>query len=442
MATMATHPDHVAQRLRQIIWYGLAAIFIGLPFHAFLITYAGAHLPSGVTTALRYWKEIILLGMAIFAATLMVRDKHIRQQLLHDRLMWLFVVFASIHLVMLMVFGAAPFAALLAFKINLGFLALYLIISTTQGLNPPKTTTVIKLILIPASIVGLFGLLQLTVLPRDVLQYFGYGMPGEPNPAYYLIENSETVRIMSTLWGPNQFGSYLVLPLILSLWWAITGSGRQRMLGIIVFLLSLISLYGSHSRGAWLAALVAICLLIFFLVSKWWRIALISIVVVSSAILASLTVNHKLPPRLEVLILHGPQAQGETGYLSSNDGHLRALTLGYDRLRDHPLGAGLEAAGRASEGLKTQLYTENYYLQLAVQTGYEGLGVFICILVVIAYRLRPHHNAHPMVIPLLAIFIGLSVNNLFAHTWSDGATAWLWWGLAGLVYVTRDKEIA
>ncbi|MEO7617281.1 MAG: hypothetical protein ABIS59_00390, partial [Candidatus Saccharibacteria bacterium] len=150
--------------------------------------------------------------------------------------------------------------------------------------------------------------------------------------------------------------------------------------------------------------------------------------------------SHKLPRSLDVILLHGIPAQNNTGYISSNAGHLRALTLGYDKPKAHPFGSGLEAAGRASEGTNDQLYTENFYLQLAVQIGYLGLATFLAIVVITATRLWATIKNQPIAIALLASLIGLSINNLLAHTWSDGATAWIWWGLAGIVIAKSKRE--
>jgi hypothetical protein len=244
---------------------------------------------------------------------------------------------------------------------------------------------------------------------------------------------------MSTLWGPNQFGSYLVLPLALSLWWLFTGTSKQKLFSAIVFILDLLSLYGSQSRGAWLAAATAILIIVVAMSHGVvrWALAITGTVAITAIIL--LAVNHKLPEKLNILFLHGVSTEGKTGFISSNGGHLRALTLGYDRFESHPLGSGLEAAGRASENSTEKLYTENFFLQLAVQIGYEGLLVFLIICAIVAWRLFSGISYIPLSIPLLASFAGLSLNNIVAHTWSDGATAWLLWGLAGIVAAQTNR---
>ena len=427
-------------RIEQWIWYGFVAIAIGLPFHAFLITWIGSFAPRNVSSLLRYWKEFILIAMSAATVILIVRENPLRKRLLADRFAWILSIFTLLHLCILLVYKTSPFAGILGLKINLAFLLLYLILSLTQIRTKITTIALSKLVLIPAAIVGLLGTLQTFVLPHDILTHFGYGPVGGPNPAYYVIENTDTIRVMSTLWGPNQFGSYLVLPLTLSFWWLIKGTNRQKLFSGTVFILDLLSLYGSQSRGAWLATAFAL-LVVFILQARGFvRLAIAGAGIILIGAIIFLAAHHKLPTKINTLILHGESAQINTGYISSNGGHVKALTLGFDRLQAHPFGAGLEAAGRASEGTADQLYTENFFLQLAVQVGYEGIAIFLILCVLIAWRLIATLHLASLSLPLLASFIGLSINNLFAHTWSDGATAWIWWGLAGIIFATSQAQ--
>ena len=435
MATRAAKPNH----FEQWIWYGIVVIVVGLPFHAFLITWLGSVLPHAAAV-LRYWKEGIFLGMLVATAVLVARDPSLQKRLLADRFAWLLTIFTLIHAGIYLVFGAATFAAILALKINLGFLGLYLVLSLTQIKTHITPATLSKLVLIPAGIVGAIGVLQAFFLPHDILTHFGYGPLLGTNPAYYLIENSNTIRVMSTLWGPNQFGSYLVFPIVLSFWWLLKGSSRQRLFSGLVLILDLLALYGSQSRGAWLAAALALITVTILVARGWvrWALGLVGIIALSSVII--LAASHKLPEKLNILLLHSSATTGKNDYVSSNGGHLRALTWGFDRLAAHPAGAGLEAAGRASENSSEKLYTENFFLQLAVQIGYEGLFVFLIICGLIAWRLIITLPLHPLSLPLFAAFIGLSTNNLVAHTWSDGATAWIWWAVAGIVFAGASRK--
>ncbi|MEO7617564.1 MAG: hypothetical protein ABIS59_01865, partial [Candidatus Saccharibacteria bacterium] len=148
------------RKLEQWIWYGFIAIAIGLPFHAFLITWLGSFAPSSFTTLVRYWKECILLGMATATGILLAKDASMRKHFLNDRFAWALSIFALIHLIILISFKTAIFAGVLGLKINLAFLVLYLILTLTQLHTKITTSNLLKLVLIPAGIVGFIGVLQ------------------------------------------------------------------------------------------------------------------------------------------------------------------------------------------------------------------------------------------------------------------------------------------
>ncbi len=147
--------------LERYIWYGFVAIAIGLPFHAFVITWLGSIFPNSVVTPLRYWKEAILLLMCVATLILLARNNILRQRLIADRFAQTLAIFTGIHLIIYAIFRPTPFAGILALKINLGFLALYLILSLTQIHTKISIPSIIKLVLIPAGIVGAFGTLHL-----------------------------------------------------------------------------------------------------------------------------------------------------------------------------------------------------------------------------------------------------------------------------------------
>lgn len=423
--------------LRRFVWYGLGAILVGLPFHAFVMTWLGTIIDPPAITVLRYWKEVLLLLMGTAIVGILAQDQASRRTLRHDRLAWAVAILALLHVGTIIAFGGSVAAIILGLKINLGFLILYLIVATAAP--QVRLRHVAYLILIPAAIVGGIGTLQLTVLPPDILTHFGYGALGQPNPAFYLIEASNTLRIMSTLWGPNQLGSYLILPLILAVWCAYSQRGKLALAASAIAILDLIALYGSHSRGAWLAAATGLYVLGIVVSHGWKRYVVIIAPLVAGAALAAFATSSQAPDKLKLIIFHGIPASVDTGYISSNQGHVLALQAGVKQLSQYPFGAGLEAAGRASEGLAGQLYTESFYLQLAVQTGYQGLLAFIAVMFITLWRCLKDHFHHPLAPVLIASFIGLSINNLVAHTWSDGATAWIWWGVAGLIYAQRRR---
>ncbi len=56
-----------------------------------------------------------------------------------------------------------------------------------------------------------------------------------------------------------------------------------------------------------------------------------------------------------------------------------------------------------------------------------GMLIFLAITFLVAQKLYSQKNA-----VLLASFVGINLMNLLLHTWTDTATAWTWWLLAGV----------
>ncbi len=84
------------------------------------------------------------------------------------------------------------------------------------------------------------------------------------------------------------------------------------------------------------------------------------------------------------------------------------------------------------------MVSENYYLQLALETGLLGLALFLAATFNLAVVLA--RSPEPIMSALLAAFIGLSLAGLFTHVWANDAVAYSWWGLAGLVYGRANQS--
>src|SRR6476469_584320 len=61
-----------------------AVIIILLPFHAFLSVWLSSIF--GHYTALRLWKEVLLVGLVVLAGYVLFRDKRLRQEFFTSRL--------------------------------------------------------------------------------------------------------------------------------------------------------------------------------------------------------------------------------------------------------------------------------------------------------------------------------------------------------------------
>src|SRR6185503_16711282 len=171
-------------------------------------------------------------------------------------------------------------------------------------------------VLIPAVLVVIFGLLQVYALPAGFLKHFGYGAS---TILPYETLGTTTLRFPSTLGGPNQLGTYLILPTVMAgllalrrrqWWWLLLTAGA----GVV--------LIHTYSRAAWLGALCAVVVVTLGLVSTRTRLiaaGAIGVLALVGAIIVDRLV--KTGSSLRNYILHSSTApniqSSDTQHLSS-----------------------------------------------------------------------------------------------------------------------------
>ncbi|HEX7259316.1 MAG TPA: hypothetical protein VF272_00065, partial [Candidatus Saccharimonadia bacterium] len=188
-------------------------ILIGLmPFHAFFSIWLG-HL-FGSQVLWQSWKEILLLCLASAAALMLYRQPS-RIKRLRTSFNYIFVAFIAVALAITVLHGPSPTVALFGIKTDIEFLLAFLLaqlVADTRFLGQAAKTLIIS----SGAVIG-FGLLQIFLLPKDWLAQFGYNA-GTIQPYLPLDPAIDAVRIVATLGGPNQLGSFLILPHCLVVW--------------------------------------------------------------------------------------------------------------------------------------------------------------------------------------------------------------------------------
>jgi hypothetical protein len=99
-----------------------------------------------------------------------------------------------------------------------------------------------------------------------------------------------------------------------------------------------------------------------------------------------------------------------------------------------PFGDGPGTAGPASvyNGNHGSRIAEDYYVQIAQETGWLGLALFLSVVVLVAMELYAQIGISRLALLLFASLIGVSFVNLLSHAWADDTLAFVWWGLAGI----------
>jgi hypothetical protein len=319
------------------------------------------------------------------------------------------------------------------------FLGLCLVVAARNDWLQKHWTT---LVLVPAAIVVLFGLLQAWVLPYNFLQHFGYG-PATIAPYMTVNSNLHYIRVQSTLRGANPLGAYLILALsVIAVQFIRSRSNRVRLGYGLFGIGTAIVLFFTYSRSAWLgAALSLACLTVAAIkstrVRRWIWLSVAALLVIAVGLTLALHNN----TRFEDIVLH---TSPHTVPTTSDQGHESALRQGLHDLANDPLGRGPGTAGAASVYNRdgSIRLAENYFIQIGQEIGWLGLALFIIINLLVAVALW-RVRADPMALALWASLIGISFVGLLSHVWADDTLCYLWWGLAGIAlspYLFKRKE--
>lgn len=412
--------------------HGIVVALLGLaPFYAFLTVF-GAHL-TGHYTLWRAWDEALLTGLSALVVYWLVRNPKLRAQIVGNTLVRLIAVYGLLTLVLGVVSYLKHEVTLEAVAygtvINLRFLVICMCVWVVAIRSPWLQQRWPKLLLAPAVLVGLFALLQYTVLPHGFLAHFGYDS-STIVPMETVNNNPSFIRVQSSLRGANPLGAYMVIVLaaVAALW----RFQRLRLMTTGVAFVALEALLFSFSRSAWLGAIVAGLIVLYMgLRSRRARRFAALGVIAGAVLLAGALVLLRHQTALQNTLYHTDQNSQVA--ISSNDARASALRTGLDDVVHEPFGTGPGTAGPASvhnKGHSVRI-AENYFLQIAGEVGWVGLMVLFGIFWFVGRELY-WRRADPLAAALLASLLGLTVVNMLSHAWTDDTLAIVWWGFAGI----------
>lgn len=416
-------------------------IFFLLPFHAFLTVW-GASL-IGHYTALRLWKEVLLALCTGGMLYLFLVDHKIRSHTLSRRLVQVILAYVVLNVAwgLLAYYQHDVTAKALGYGLisDLRYLIFFLV-TWSVALRMSKLRLHWQwLVIYPAIVVVVFGLLQAFALPHDFLRHFGYGSSTIP-ATETINHNQNYIRVFSTLRGANPLGAYLVIPISL-LAVLLIRRGRNWLQASLLVGAAAVLFY-SFSRSAWIGAVLSLIMVLFLsrLARKTQKIALGAAGgVLIIGLLLALSLHNNI--KFQNFIFHTQKHSAVAA--TSDQGHLQALRNGLSDLRHHAGGDGPGTAGPASyynTGHPVRI-AENYYVQIGQETGWLGLALFVLINVGVGMLLFMRRD-DPLALSLFASLIGLTFVNLFSHAWSDDTLAYVWWGLAGVALTPMPEKVA
>ena len=420
-----------------ILAWIFVAIMALLPFHAVLSTWAISNF--GHVTLFKAWKELLLFFVAApLLAWILYTDEAIRKKIFSSRINLLILLFAGLALLMIPLTDNGKKAELAGLVFNLRFLGMFILaqVLALKFVKDSFREFTLRIIFFGGMFVVAFGTLQVLLLPHDFLRHLGYQK--DIIPPYFTVDNNQNyIRIISTLRGPNALGAYLVfwlpfLALVTKRMWNVATKYRVYAAGI--WAMSLITLFGSRSRSAWIGVLLAGCTLVFLQANAAWRKKLalaagVGLIVVVAAIALGWNTTF-----VQTNIRHHDPT--DVSKVDSDVQHQSSLSIAVQRIKDNPLGTGVGSANLASTYGNKPNIVENYYLQVAEEVGIFGLLVFVAILVLVAMKLWQLRQ-HDIAAALLAGFVGIAFVNLLLPAWGDETLSMLWWGMAGLIMFAK-----
>ena len=406
----------------------LLVIFGGIVIHAPLSVGLGTIWPAQ-DLIIKAWKEL-LMGVALVLLIVEAVRRNKVNQFLTDRLMQLMLVYAGLHLVMVALFSNNLDAVGAGLLIDLRYILYFVLVYGALKLFPSYRRLFIYVFIGGAVVVLGFSLLQLFVLPKDILAHIGYS---KATIAPYLTvdENPLYIRINSTLRGPNPLGAYAVIVasilMALAFRWKLGKKGWWLTGGAAVA--AGLALGASHSRSSFIAMVSAIATVVIVAATPKIRRVLIASIAIGSMVILGALFALRDVPIVANLVFHDDPTTG--AHIDSNTGHLNSLVDGTDRLLQQPLGAGIGSTGSASLLGDQPMIIENQYLLIAHEVGWIGLIIFIWLFVVIMKRLLQERKS-ALALGTFGAGIGLFIIGLLLPVWTDDTVSIIWWGLAAI----------
>lgn len=418
--------------IRRIPLWAAIALLVYMPLHIFL-----AQSLSLLTGGLEVWKigKDVFLAVAVLFTICLVWQQRVWNRLF----LWLVglsAAYLALHLLLWLLHpDLYQQSAILGTIYNMRLPAFLLLGYGAVLVYPGKFvfSSVIKLVLIVSTAVAGLGVLQY-FLPSDLLTHLGYGLERGTRAAFFIEDNPDLPRIMSTLREPNALGAYLILPAAALLAFFLKAqASRVRYMFALSLVLHLTAIFLTFSRSAWLGAALALGLVV------WWRFGRIVLhwlrrfwPVAAGLVLVilGLAVALRDTAFFQRYIVHSEPTE-QVADLDSNDLHLLLAKQGLEGIADKPLGHAPGTAGLVSiRNPEGGQLTENYYIQIGYEVGVLGLAVFVALNVWVYIRLRSQKNDLATV--LCASFWAYVLMNMLLHTWSNEAVAAQWWLLAGM----------
>lgn len=333
-------------------------------------------------------------------------------------------------------------------------LTLYLILFSfaAQILRSPKLCNwILTSFLLIALVVSAYGIRQ---------EFFGVQQLATWNDPKSVLAND--TRVYSYLGNPNLLGGYLLPAIALSIAGIFVWRGWiQKTLAVIMAGTNSACLYFTDSRGAWLAmvVLVGVLLLLFYFwwreyLPRFWQVWLLPLVFGSLAGLFLVAFIFLEPLRIRILSIFAGRED------SSNNFRINVWLACLKIIKDYPLigiGPGNDAFNqiypRYMDSRYPALSAYSVYLEHIVEMGYLGLGCFLWLLAATfthgirqLVRLRSAKNKRGIyLIAAIAATASLAFHGFVDTVWYRPQINTIWWLILAIIasfYDDIESEVS
>ena len=417
----------------------LLVVFGGVILHAPLTVGLQTLFPDAAL-GIKAWKEVILIiASLLLMVILTVRDKW---SILKNPIFYVIAAYAVLHLLLIPFFATGTASVVSGLMIDLRYILFFVLVYAAARMYPQFSKQFIWVGVAGALVVMIFAILQLTVLPHDILKHIGYGI-STIMPFMTVDENMDFIRINSTLRGPNPLGAYAVIVLAVAAAFLLTSRrALKNRAGVIIAIVSVggaMALWASYSRSALVAGVVALAIIALVTVARrlprWVWIALCVVALGLAGGLYAARDTHFVS---HVILHEDPNEGNDT---NSNDGHVESLVDGTDRMISQPLGGGIGSTGSASLLGDNPLIIENQYLYIAHEVGWLGIILFGVLFVMLLKGLWKKRK-NWLALGIFASGISLALIGLLLPVWADDTVSIVWWGLAALALAGSTEKQA
>ena len=408
-------------------------------------------------SVLLQWGDAIALVIValLFALAPYVPTTLIGVMLLACSALWLLLTLTDeagegltpIHLVVMAYWGVMVLATALSpvrgaaiaglIKLTLNILLFLLMARVLR--RPRLRTSLIAVYLLTALVVSVFGLRQ---------WFFGAeALATWVDPTSNL---AGTTRVYSYLGNPNLLAGYLIPAVMLS-GVAVFAWPRwtPKLLAVLAVGVNMTCLVLTFSRGGWLGFVGAGFTLLVLLVQFWsirfnavWRRWAIPVLLGGSAAFLFLAVAALDPLRDRVMSIFAGRSD------SSNNFRINVWMAVIDMIKARPIlgiGPGNDAFNQVYPLFQRPRYTAlsaySVFLEIAVEAGLIGLGMFLWLLTVtfgqgwrILQKLRETQSVQAYwLIAAIATMVGMLVHGLVDTIWFRPQVSTLWWLMLAIV---------